>query len=129
MQTADHFKCRTLKLADANQTACAARLLAEHCGIRTRADELGGQLTLLYALPQHSLVQLLAVLDQAGIRLAPHPIHRLQCHLACYCEQVQLDNLQCPPTATKGREAFSRLYQQHPHGDQDETPEELRLEK
>lgn len=129
MQTADHFKCRTLRLANASQTRHAAHLLAEQCHIRTRADELNGQLTLLYALPQQSLVQLLAILEQAGIHLAPHPIHRLQCHLACYCEQVQLDNLQCPPTATKGREAFSLVYQQHPHGDQDDTPEELRLEK
>lgn len=129
MPSTDHFKCRTLKLAKPEQTHRAANLLAEAFGIRTRADAQSGHLTLLYTLPQHSLLQLVHHLEQAGIALARHPIHRLQCQLACYCEQVQLDNLQCPPQATKGREAFSQIYQQHPHGDRDDTPEELRLEK
>ena len=129
MHTSDHFKCRTLRLANPAHTHRAAALLADTFGIRTRASPQDGQLTLLYTLPQHSLLQMVHHLEQAGIPLARHPIHRLQCQLACYCEQVQLDNLQCPPHATKGREAFSHIYQQHPHGDRDDTPEELRLEK
>ncbi len=127
MQT-DHLKSRTLKLADEQQTAHAAALLVRQLGIAAQAGT-GGQLTLHYALDACTLAQVLAALDQAGIPLAAHALQRWQYHLACYGEQVQLDNLHCPRHDTKGREAFCRVYQQHLHGDRDDTPEELRLEK
>ena len=129
MQSADHVKCRTVQLADAAQTGDAARLLGALPGITVSPDAAPGRLTVHYTLPQHSLPQLLALLQQAGIGLASHPLHRLHYHLLCYCEQVQLDNLHTPPVCTKGQAAFCQLYHQHPHGDRDDTPEELRLEK
>lgn len=124
----DHLKSRTLTLADEQQTAHAATLLARQFGITALSGDRG-QLSLHYALDACTLAQLLAALDQAGILLAAHPLQRLQCRLACYGEQVQLDNLHCPRHDTKSREAFCRVYQQHLHGDRDDTPEELRLEK
>ncbi|MFC3534059.1 hypothetical protein ACFOLG_17980 [Vogesella facilis] len=129
MTAADTRKCRTLHLADTQQVERAAVFLRQQFGLQVLALPQLSRLVLHYELPQHSLAQLLPALAAAGFRLADSWWQRAYCRLIGYSEAVQLDNLECPDGAARTRELYCRLYQQHPHGDHDDTPDELRLER
>lgn len=50
--------------------------------------------------------------------------------LAYYCEGIQLHNMQSPQRLIKkSNEAYVQAWAQHPHGDHDDTPVELRYDK
>ncbi|MEQ6291645.1 hypothetical protein ACFPAG_13620 [Vogesella sp. GCM10023246] len=129
MTPSELHKCRTLHLADAQQVERAALFLRQQFGLQVLALPQQSRLVLHYQLPQHSLAQLLPALAAAGIPLAGSWWQRAHCRLIGYSEQVQLDNLDDTPGSARVREVFCQLYQQHPHGDHDDTPEELRLER
>ncbi|WP_174875485.1 hypothetical protein [Vogesella oryzae] len=129
MTPMEHRKCRTLHLADAGQVESAALFLRQQFGIQVLALPHLSRLILVYDLPQLTLAQLLPALESAGITLAASWWQRAHCRLISYSEEVQLDNMGCKVCDTKSREVFCHIYQQHPHGDHDDTPEELRLER
>lgn len=66
-----------------------------------------------------------ALVDQ-GFHLDNSLVHKLRRALVHYCERVQRENLRAPVRDTKAREIFINAYEQHAHGDHDETPEEWR---
>ncbi len=129
MSLPDCRKCRTLHLADPQQVEGASLFLREHFGMQVLPLPHLSRLILVYDLPHQQLGHILACLQQAGIQLADNWWLRMHQRLICYSEEVQLDNMGCHVCATKGREVYCQLYQQHPHGDHDDTPEELRLER
>ncbi|MBI3146628.1 MAG: hypothetical protein HYZ18_15515 [Pseudogulbenkiania sp.] len=58
--------------------------------------------------------------------LPPSTWQRLRLSRLNYSEDVQLHNLQEPVPASPAQQVFSNVYQHHPHGDRDDTPEEWR---
>jgi len=127
MPDSECCKYRTLHLAREQDTEPAARLLHALPGVTAHILGLPRQLLIGYALSEHSLAEVVQQLQQADIALDQHPWLRWRLVLQLYSEAVQLHNLAEPVCSYRHREVFSRLYQHHPHGDHDGTPEEWRL--
>lgn len=79
-----------------------------------------------YSVLEFTLEGLESALTDQGFHLDNSLVHKLRRALIYYCERVQRENLRVPQRETKAREIFINAYQQHPHGDHDETPEEWR---
>lgn len=84
-----------------------------------------------YSLLHFSLERLENALIQEGFCFKENLLHKLSKQLIYYCEEVQYHNLSTPLHLTKSNqsEVFSKIYEQHPHGDHDATPKELRQYK
>ncbi|MGL6071593.1 hypothetical protein [Craterilacuibacter sp.] len=128
MRARELYKCRTLILCDAAATLVAAACLKD-AGAHVLALPPMRRLIISYTLPDTTLSALLQQLDAHHIRLDPGSLQHWHLKLLVFSEEVQLSNLSMPVPDTKGTQAFSQLYQQHPHGDCDDTPEELRHER
>lgn len=122
-------KCRSLPLADAAQVMQAAQCLSDTLSLQVLPLPQQARLIIAYDLHHISLEEIGECLRHAGIRLADHWLSQAQFRVTCFCEEIERDNLHLPAVNTKGREAFGHVYQQQPHGDQDDTPEDLRLER
>ena len=115
---------------------------AEPAGQLERAQVLLGGLTKLhvekgieanslrisYSLRDYSLEGLEAALKKAGFYFKENLLDKLGKQLIYYCEEVQYHNLSTPEHLTKSNTPviFAKLYENHPHGDHDDTPKELR---
>ncbi|TCP15558.1 hypothetical protein EV683_10185 [Crenobacter luteus] len=120
-------KTRSIALAAGIDAAAAAALLNSLPGVAASPEADGQRLRLRYRLPEHTLGELLGQLEAAGFRPDDSLLQQARLTLAAYREDVQLHNLETPPVETKPRDAYSVVYQHHPHGDADDTtPEESR---
>jgi len=81
-----------------------------------------------YSLRDYSLEGLEAALKKAGFCFKENLLNKLGKKIIFYCEDVQYHNLNTPEHLTKSNapEIFVKLYDNHPHGDHDDTPKELR---
>lgn len=79
-----------------------------------------------YALTDWTLEALEANLIAAGFSLTASLPDKLRRAVVHYTEEVQLENLQHPERLRKTKEAYVQAWEKHPHGDHDDTPEELR---
>ena len=63
-----------------------------------------------------------------GFSFRENILHKLSKQLIYYSEEVQYHNLNTPvyPTKSNQSDVFSKIYEEHPHGDHDETPKEFR---
>ena len=88
-------------------------------------------LRISYSLRDYSLEGLEAALKNAGFCFKENLLNKLSKQLIYYCEEVQYHNLNTPEHLTKSNApvVFAKLYQNHPHGDHDDTPKELRENK
>ncbi len=125
-QPEDCFKKREIHFSalPAGQAARAAESLAE-MGL---AAEVAGpsMLTVCYHLPQHSLETLEETLVDQGFHLDSSLLQKIKRALVHYVEEVQCQNLSEQPRMQKNMEIFVKVYEHHPHGDHDATPEEWR---
>ena len=87
-----------------------------------------GRLRISYSLHDYSLEGLEAALKNAGFCFKENLLNKLSKQLIYYCEDVQHHNLSTPVQLTKSNNpvVFAKLYENHPHGDHDDTPKELR---
>ncbi|TJZ78871.1 hypothetical protein [Chitiniphilus eburneus] len=92
--------------------------------VHVRRDRHG--LIVRYPLALHSHTQLEFLLIESGYALANGPLARLARAIRRYAEQVARDNCVIPEHQLKARDVYARVWEHHPHGDHDETPEELR---
>ena len=85
-------------------------------------------LRISYSLRDFSLEGLEAALKKAGFYFKENLLNKLGKQLIYYCEEVQYHNLSTPEHLTKSNTPviFAKLYENHPHGDHDDTPKELR---
>lgn len=100
-------------------------------GLEDLRVEMGNEpdsLLVGYSLLHFSLERLETALIKEGFHFKENMLHKLSKKLIYYCEDVQYHNLNTPEHLTKSiqSEIFSKIYEQHPHGDHDETPKELR---
>lgn len=86
------------------------------------------RLRIRYSLRDYSLEGLEMALKKAGFCFKENLLNKLSKKLIYYCEEVQYHNLNTPEHLTKSNTPviFAKLYENHPHGDHDDTPKELR---
>jgi hypothetical protein len=83
--------------------------------------------TVTYQLLDYSLEGLESALTSQGFVLDSGLMHKARRAFVHYEEHVQLDNLGHPTLQEKKKkEIFTHVYDHHPHGDHDDTPEEWR---
>ena len=98
----------------------------ENLGVEKGLDP--NSLRIHYSLRDYSLEGLEAALKKAGFYFKENLLNKLGKKLIFYCEEVQYHNLNTPEHLTKSNTpaVFAKLYENHPHGDHDDTPKELR---
>ncbi len=80
-----------------------------------------------YELTQYTLGDLEEELVEKGFHLDNTLLSKLTRALIHYVEETQLHNLDAPEYRLKrSDEAYVRAWEQHPHGDHDDTPPEWR---
>ena len=80
-----------------------------------------------YRLTDHTLRELEENLAARGFHLDNTLFSRLLRALVHYVEETQLHNLDAPEKRLKrANEAYLHAWEQHPHGDRDDTPPEWR---
>jgi hypothetical protein len=110
------------------------RAYALLCGLENLHVEKGAEpdsLRISYSLRDYSLEGLEAALKKAGFCFRENLLDKLGKKFIFYCEEVQYHNLNTPEHLTKSNTpvVFAKLYENHPHGDHDDTPKELRENK
>lgn len=80
-----------------------------------------------YELTQYTLQDLEDDLVEKGYHLDNTLFNKLTRALIHYVEETQLHNLEAPERRLKkSNEAYVHAWEQHPHGDRDDTPPEWR---
>lgn len=112
----------------AGQLERAQVLLAGLSNLRVEKGAEPNSLRISYSLREYSLEGLEAALKNAGFCFKENLLNKLSKQLIYYCEEVQYHNLNTPAHLTKSNPPviFAKLYENHPHGDHDDTPKELR---
>lgn len=100
-------------------------------GLENFQVEIGpipNSLRVRYSVKDYSLEGLEKALAREGFKLEYSMLGNLKRHLIHYCEDVQYHNLKTPEPRTKNnaQEVFVKAYEHHPHGNHDDTPQELR---
>lgn len=110
----------------AGQAEQAVRLLQQLPAVQVECAAGGRRLQVSYPLRDYTLQQLEDYLCTAGFQLDHALLVQLKRALIHYRETLQRDSLTLPDHDSKVREIYILLYPHHPHGDADDTPEELR---
>lgn len=112
----------------AGQLERAQLLLAGLSNLHVEKGMEPNSLRVSYSLREYSLEGLEAALKKAGFCFKENLLNKLSKQLIYYCEEVQYHNLNTPEHLTKSNPpvVFAKLYENHPHGDHDDTPKELR---
>lgn len=96
--------------------------------MQAEKTEEPNRLRISYSLRDYSLEGLEGALKQAGFCFKESLLNKISRRLVYYCEDVQYHNLSTPEHLTKAQThvVFAKVYENHPHGDHDDTPEDLR---
>ena len=115
----------------AGQIELAYTLLSGMDNMRVEKGSAPNSLRISYSLLDYSLEGLEAALKKAGFCFKENLLNKLSKQIIYYSEDVQYHNLNTPAHLTKGNApvVFAKLYENHPHGDHDDTPKELRENK
>jgi len=115
----------------AGQIELAYTLLSGLESLRVEKNATTNSLRVSYSLRDYSLEGLEAALKKAGFDFKENLLNKLSKKLIYYCEEVQYHNLNTPEHLTKSNTTviFAKLYENHQHGDHDDTPKELRENK
>ncbi|QLI82214.1 hypothetical protein HZU75_12140 [Chitinibacter fontanus] len=108
------------------QASQAARLLNRIPGVESQVFASQNRIAVQYHIDQHTLLELETRLQEAGFHLDNSIMQKIKRALVHYCEEVHYDNRTIPEHNIKSRDVYVRVWENHPHGDHDDTPEELR---
>jgi hypothetical protein len=86
-------------------------------------------LSVRYSVKDFTLEGLESALNSQGFHLDNSILSKVKRALARFCENVQRENLAANVPDAKSQKVFAKVYEQHLHGDKDETPEEWRAYK
>ena len=111
------------------QTERALTLLAGLEGLEVTIGVDTLRLQVRYHICEYTLEGLETALASQGFHLDNSLLSKLRRALAYYCESVQRRNVAANEPDIKSQQAFMKVYEQHLHGDSDETPEEWRSYK
>jgi len=106
-----------------NQLVQAFILLSGLKNFYVEKGPLPDSLRIRYNIEHYSLEGLEKALIKEGFHFNYGLLSNLKRHLVHYCEDVQYHNLKTPEPRTKNnaQEVFVKAYEQHPHGDRDDT--------
>lgn len=108
----------------------ATKLLAGLEGMEVDHGELPNTLSIWYDVSAYTLQGLEAALRKQGFHLSNKLYIKMVRALVYYCEETQLRNMRVPERLIKkSHEVYSKAWDHHLHGDHDETPPELRLDR
>ncbi len=89
-----------------------------------------GCLEIHYDLTEYTLEGLEKTLTSQGFRFRNTLFHKIERALIYFWEETQLRNMGVPQRLIKkSNEVYIKAWEQHPHGDHDDTPVELREER
>ncbi|AZN36897.1 hypothetical protein [Iodobacter ciconiae] len=108
------------------QAELAADYLNSLDGVKAQALNQSPCISVYYQLPECRLQWLESNLKHAGFHLDESVLSKIKRALAHYCEDIACSNLEIPEHNVKNRDVYVHVWDKHPHGDHDETPEELR---
>ncbi len=129
MLPSDLDKIREIVFHDlpAGQAERARALLDGLDGIQAGTEgERSCILVIQYNVRHYTLQGLEKALELQGFHLDNSLLQKVRRALIHFCEQVQRENLVINAPDAKSQQVFARVYEQHLHGDKDETPEEWR---
>lgn len=122
-------KERELRFAasPAGQLERAREALLTLKGVCVTDGPTGRSLCVRYSILDYSLELLEDALRDAGYHLDNSLYAKLVRAIVYFCEETQRHNLLSPERLIKkSNEVYIKVYDQHPHGDHDDTPVELR---
>lgn len=129
-KTEEPLNYQDLFFADepAGQLELAFTLLTGLDKMTVEKTSEANRLRISYSLHDYSLEGLESALKQAGFCFKETLFNKITKRLIFYCEDVQYHNLNTPEHLTKSNTpvVFAKIYENHPHGDHDDTPKELR---
>jgi len=109
------------------QVAKAFEALRALKGVTVSHGHHANALHVKYSIQDYSLETLEAALREAGFHLDNGLYSKLVRAVVYFCEETQRHNLEAPERLIKqSNEVYINVYDQHPHGDHDDTPDELR---
>ncbi len=109
------------------QTERALQALRMLKGLIVSESDRPNTLVVRYSVLDYSLELIEDALRDAGFHLACTLYSKLVRALVYFCEETQRHNLESPERLIKkSNEVYIKVYDQHPHGDHDDTPVELR---
>lgn len=109
------------------QTVQALQSLRMLKGLVVGEGDRERSLSVRYSVLDYSLEGLEDALREAGFHLDNTLYSKLVRALVYFCEETQRHNLESPERLIKkSNEVYIKVYDQHPHGDHDDTPPELR---
>lgn len=128
MQPVDMKKQRDIHFhaIPTDQASQAARALSRLTNLQVFNHVGQLHITIHYELTHWTLAAVEEYLIELGFHLDGNLLHRLKRALIHYTESVQTENLHHPEREYKTKEVYIHAWEHHPHGDYDETPEELR---
>ena len=127
--TRKHREIRFAKLPP-GQVERAKGLLERLDGLDVAAGALPNSVAVWYEIEDHTFEQLEEALRQEGFHLECSLYAKLIRALVYYSEDTQLRNMHGPQRLLKkSHEVYSKAWEHHPHGDHDDTPPELRVDR
>lgn len=115
----------------ADQVARAFLLLEGLPDIKLEHTQNANTLRVRYNLENYTLEGLERALEKEGFQFDHSLLHSIGRKIIYYCEDTSRHNMDIPdhPTKMREKEIFIKAYDQHLHGDHDDTPPELRKYK
>ena len=110
----------------ADQAVQSARMLGRLPGVVAQPHPAEHRVTVHYDVLAHTLQMLEQHLQSSGFHLDSSLLQKIKRAIIYYTEDVQRDNMHIPEHPTKTRDVYVQMWGHHPHGDHDDTPEELR---
>ena len=124
LQKEREIRFRPLPPNQVEQAALALRALR---GLTVREGARTRSLIVSYSILDYSLESIEQSLTDAGFHLDNSLYTKLVRALVYYVESTQRHNLSSPERLIKkSNEVYIKVYDQHPHSDHDDTPQELR---
>lgn len=115
-----------------DQVLRAYVLLEGLADCKVQHSDKANTLVVCYSLENYTLEGLERALAEQDFVLDNALLHSISRQIIYYCEDTELHNMDVPdhPTKKREKEVFIQAYDQHLHGDHDETtPPELRRYK
>lgn len=127
--TRKHREIRFAKLPP-DQVAQARSLLERLDGLDVADGTLPTSIAVWYEVEDHTMEALEDALRHQGLHLECSLYAKLIRALVYYSEDTQLRNMRGPQRLIKqSHEVYSKVWDHHPHGDHDDTPPELRVDR
>ena len=128
MRPCDLEKIREIVFHDlpSGQAEHALVLLEGLEGLVATVGSDGSRLLVRYHICEYTLEGLETALASQGFHLDNSLMSKLKRALAYFSESVQRSNVAADEPDIKSQQAFMKVYENHLHGDRDDTPEEWR---